>query len=108
MNDDTNKPKESGLPTHEAAKIVIPFDIDMSQVETKLSEIENRFSKFRDNGPSQSTINLNPVGSADSYGSIDSEKSQSEMQATLARMSDLLRQINDTVYLIYSNFANRQ
>lgn len=47
MNDDKTKPSESNKPSHEAARVVIPFDIDMSAVETKLAEIERRVSNLR-------------------------------------------------------------
>ena len=46
MNDDKTKPGESSKPSHEAAKVVIPFDIDISGIESKLAEIERRVSSI--------------------------------------------------------------
>ena len=108
MNDDANKPKESGLPTHEAAKVVIPFDIDMSEVESKLAEIEQRFEKF--NGGKDRPDQITPKSKSDyaaSFAAGNAEQSQTEMIATLNRMADLVRQLNDIVLLIYSEISNR-
>ena len=57
MNDDANKPKQSDQPSHEAAKVVIPFDIDISEIESKLEELERRISKIASFGDSQELLN---------------------------------------------------
>lgn len=146
MNDKPPNQGE-GQPSHQAAKVVIPFDIDMSEVESKLAEIERRFEKFNggknrqdidkdgdgkkeQNQPDQISPNSDIADKfertidkfdrivesssrqskndyATSFSASGIEQSQTEMLATLARMSDLLRQLNDTVLLIYSNLSNR-
>lgn len=146
MNDKPSNRNE-GQPSHQAAKIVIPFDIDMSEVESKLAEIERRFEKLN-GGNDRQDIDKNGDGKkehdqpdqitpksdiadkfertidkfdrivesssrqsrsdyATSFSASGIEQSQTEMLATLARMADLLRQLNDTVLLIYTDLSNR-
>lgn len=118
MNDDTNKPKESNKPSHEAAKVVIPFDIDISAIESKLAEIERRMSNVKvgsaqDQLPRQQDGNANPVGSYQEDQQIqlidiitrnqkEDESQKAAMLSSINRMNDLLRQINDVVLLMYS------
>jgi hypothetical protein len=146
MNDKPSNQGE-GQPSHQAAKVVIPFDIDMSEVESKLAEIERRFEKFN-GGKDRQDIDKDGDGKkeqdqpdqitpkadiadkfertidkfdrivesssrqsrsdyATSFSASGIEQSQTEMLATLARMADLLRQLNDTVLLIYTDLSNR-
>lgn len=188
MPQDQQQPGDQSQPTHTAAKVVIPFDIDISEIETKLAAIEQRFANVKNIGESthqeqiktqtskdhdesldasnqsmmasvmrklvaseQQTINQKEV-KADSvqeqltshqspnsndfnvknqfaqqqtknhYDDISVNKRFSEhptpdrhndfgtekqlMMATMMRMSDLLRQINDTVTLIYNTQMN--
>ena len=123
MNDDKTKPSESSKPSHEAARVVIPFDIDMSAVETKLAEIERRVSNLRpgttqDLQPKQVQIgNEKPSGSYQEEQQIlketqlidiiarnqkEDESQKAAMLSSINRMNDLLRQINDVVLLMYS------
>jgi hypothetical protein len=124
MNDKPSNQGE-GQPSHQAAKVVIPFDIDMSEVESKLAEIERRFEKF--NGGNDRPDQITPKSDiadkfdrivesssrqpksdyAASFAAGNAEQSQTEMIATLNRMADLVRQLNDTVLLIYSEISNR-
>lgn len=131
MNDKPSNQGE-GQPSHQAAKVVIPFDIDMSEVESKLAEIERRFEKF--NGGNDRPDQITPKSDiadkfertidkfdrivesssrqpksdyAASFAAGNTEQSQTEMIATLNRMADLVRQLNDTVLLIYSEISNR-
>jgi len=107
MNDKPSNQGE-GQPSHQAAKVVIPFDIDMSEVESKLAEIEQRFEKF--NGGKNRPDQITPKSKSDyaaSFAAGNAEQSQTEMIATLNRMADLVRQLNDTVLLIYSEISNR-
>jgi hypothetical protein len=124
MNDKPSNQGE-GQPSHQAAKVVIPFDIDMSEVESKLAEIERRFEKF--NGGKDRPDQITPKSDiadkfdrivesssrqpksdyAASFAAGNAEQSQTEMIATLNRMADLVRQLNDTVLLIYSEISNR-
>jgi hypothetical protein len=146
MNDKPSNQGE-GQPSHQAAKVVIPFDIDMSEVESKLAEIEQRFEKFN-GGKNRQDIDKDVDGEkeqdqpdqitpksdiadkfertidkfdrivesssrqpksdyAASFAAGNAEQSQTEMIATLNRMADLVRQLNDTVLLIYSEISNR-
>lgn len=122
MNDDTNNPKESNKPSHEAARVVIPFDIDISAIESKLAEIERRMSNVKvgsaqDQLPRQQDGNANPVGSYQEDQQIlkqtqlidiitrnqkEDESQKAAMLSSINRMNDLLRQINDVVLLMYS------
>ncbi|NBW12572.1 MAG: hypothetical protein EBR82_31560 [Caulobacteraceae bacterium] len=162
MNDKPPNQGE-GQPSHQAAKVVIPFDIDMSEVESKLAEIERRFEKLNGSNDRQdidkdvdskkehdqpdqitpktdtsikhdqpdqitpkadiadkfertidkfdriveSSSRQSRSDYATSFSASGIEQSQTEMLATLARMADLLRQLNDTVLLIYTDLSNR-
>ena len=136
MNDKPPNQGE-GQPSHQAAKVVIPFDIDMSEVESKLAEIERRFSNIAkpesaqdiretksaieadqrqalpevksaiEAGPQQAFVETKAIASQSKFDYGADEKPQTEMLATLNRMADLVRQLNDTVLLIYSNLSNR-
>lgn len=129
MNDDKNKPSESSKPSHEAARVVIPFDIDMSAVEAKLGEIERRVSSLNGQKPPQQQqqdqrenddeirfISYNDINQAGQYykGSsgasqgqdAEEEKHRTLMLSSINRMNDLLRQINDVVLLIYNQMMS--
>ena len=142
MNDDKTKPGESSRPSHEAAKVVIPFDIDISAIESKLGEIERRVSvitssrqpqesqqdpsqqKTPDDMPdwrNQPTQQKTPddmpdwrnqpmsytsPSRSDSSSPLEDNENQAVMLATMIRMTDLLRQINDTVILMYSQMMS--
>lgn len=146
MNDETNKPKQSDQPTHEAAKVVIPFDIDMSAIESKISELERRMSavfsgkqqqqperqqehqqepqKPQQQQPQQPQSQPQDVmpdlrsqpmsyspqaqsgGRGGDQGIDENDKTLAVMLVTIGRMSDLVRQINDTVLLMYSQMMS--
>lgn len=139
MNDDKTKPGESSRPSHEAAKVVIPFDIDISGIESKLAEIERRVSVITSSrqpqesqqDPSQrktpddvqelkqpesqrydtperqiQPMSYTPQSRSDSLSPLEDNENQAVMLATMVRMADLLRQINDTVILMYSQLMS--
>lgn len=141
MNEDKTKPGESNRPSHEAAKVVIPFDIDISGIESKLAEIERRVSvitssrqpqesqqdpsrhKTPDDVQELKQPESQQIGDAKSGSSYqedqqilkqtqlidiitrnqkEDEAQKTVMLASINRTNDLLRQINDTVLLMYS------
>ena len=139
MNDDKTKPGESSKPSHEAAKVVIPFDIDISGIESKLAEIERRVSVITSSrqpqesqqDPSQQKtpddvqelkqqesqrydmpdwrnqpMSYTSPSRSDSSSPLEDNENQAVMLATMIRMTDLLRQINDTVILMYSQMMS--
>lgn len=141
MNGDANKPKESNRPSHEAAKVVIPFDIDMSEIESKISDLERRLtgitsqkqpqqaqqsqqsqseayeepSQSRQQQPQQQEVmpdwrnqpmSYTPSSRGDAANSGEDEKDKAVLLASIVRMTDLLRQINDTVLLMYSQMMS--
>lgn len=105
MPDQPNKIDDKQQPTHSAAKVVIPFDIDLSAIEMKLSYIERRMAAVsgsvkvsgQESMPSRSEA-------GQSVGDMGTEKQL--MMTTMMRMADLLRQINDMVTLIYNTQIN--
>jgi hypothetical protein len=121
MNDQPSKSSE-GQPSHEAAKIVIPFDIDMSEVESSWLRLSVVLPRLMGSSQLKKPAKPSQQSRTSNFGQLESpslwrespdrldisEKFQSEVQATLARMADLIRQLNDTVLLIYSNLSNRQ
>lgn len=139
MNDDKTKPGESSKPSHEAAKVVIPFDIDISGIESKLAEIERRVSVITSSRQPQESqqdssqqktpddvqelkqqesqrydmpdwrnqpMSYTPPSRSDSSSPLEDNENQAVMLATMIRMTDLLRQINDTVILMYSQMMS--
>lgn len=105
MPNPNDNQQEKMQPTHAAAKVVIPFDIDLSEVEIKLSEIERRLASaskaagVSDQQPQVSSRNAD-------RDSLRDEADKQLMMSTMMRMADLLRQINDVVLLIYNTQAN--
>jgi hypothetical protein len=50
MPETQSQPGDQNQPTHTAAKVVIPFDIDISQIETKLASLEQRIANVKNVG----------------------------------------------------------
>lgn len=91
MNDDANKPKQSDQPSHEAAKVVIPFDIDISEIESKLEELERRISKIASFGDSQELLNKSILQER-SPGNSQEPLNKSILQESMFEDGDLVRQ----------------
>ena len=166
MPETQSQPDDQNQSTHTAAKVVIPFDIDISQIETKLASLEQRianvknvgivanqeqainqslnkhddtvveqkttstmFDKTDDAGNENQSIALailDKLASIEQHivnaqnmgiGQEQSPKQLNEkanevgtekqlMMSTMLRISDLMRQINDTVTLIYNTQLN--
>ena len=125
----------SDQPTHEAQRVVIPFDIDTTEVERKLEELERRMKAITSPSgnatqppvqqtvnvpqpPVQQTVNVPqpPVNLGDSRPTgqpnaqvRDDQNAVRDRQAVLVSlgiMQNYLRQINDTIQLIYSENPN--
>ena len=91
MNEDKTKPGESSRPSHEAAKVVIPFDIDISEIESKLEELERRISKIASFGDSQEPLNKSILQER-SPGDSQEPLNKSILQESMFEDGDLVRQ----------------
>ena len=94
-----------GQPTHEAQRVVIPFDIDMSLVERKVEELERRIKAFSvtERSATSTTIQAAPTANA-ARGTTDQERQM--FIITLQQMQQTLRDIKDLVELIYTDSIN--
>lgn len=151
MPENQQQPGDQSQPTHTAAKVVIPFDIDLSEIEKKLAAIEQRLANVKSvggmamqeqtvdqqsrkrgdnietgkqttdlwhqiNNVEHQFANAKAVGGAAMQERSVNQQSRERnddlgtekqlMMTTMMRMSDLLRQINDTVTLIYNTQMN--
>ena len=101
-----NPPNDNqGQPTHEAQRVVIPFDIDMSIVERKVEELERRIKAFSVTDRSAvagATIQAPPVNTA--KDTTDQERQL--LIITIQQMQQTLREIRDLVQLIYTDSIN--
>jgi len=104
MPETQSQPGDQNQPTHTAAKVVIPFDIDISQIETKLASLEQRIANARNVGGATNQEQSVNRSSDDRVSDMGTEKQL--MMTTMLRISDLMRQINDTVTLIYNTQLN--
>lgn len=94
-----------GQPTHEAQRVVIPFDIDMSAVERKVEALERRIKAFSVTDKSAAsgvTIESAPHNVA--KGTSDQERQL--LIITIQQMQQTLREIRDLVQLIYTDSIN--
>ena len=92
----------SNQPTHEAARVVIPFDIDMSIVERKVEEIERRVKALSvTDKSSASEASFQAPQSNASKGTSDQERQL--LIITIQQMQQTLREIRDLVQLIYTD-----
>jgi hypothetical protein len=101
-----NQPNDNqGQPTHEAQRVVIPFDIDMSLVERKVEELERRIKAFSvtERSAASTTIQAAPTVNA-ARGTTDQERQM--FIITLQQMQQTLRDIKDLVELIYTDSIN--
>ena len=101
-----NQPNDNqGQPTHEAQRVVIPFDIDMSIVERKVEELERRIKAFSvtERSAASTTIQAAPTVNA-ARGTTDQERQM--FIITLQQMQQTLRDIKDLVELIYTDSIN--
>lgn len=92
-------------PTHEAARVVIPFDIDMTAVERKVEELERRIKALtvttqnKSSGPTVETPS-SPTGKS------DNDRDRQLLMVTIQQMQQTLREINQFVQLIYTESIN--
>jgi hypothetical protein len=90
-------------PTHEATRVVIPFDIDMTIVDRKIEELERRIKAIA--GSTQ--IN---VQTPDQQAPRNTERSDNQdrqvLMVALSNMQNYLRTIKDTIELIQSDLLN--
>lgn len=92
-------------PTHEAARVVIPFDIDVSAAERKIEELERRMKSIVQVSPQTPNTTIE----SSRHNANDGTMSQMEkqmLQVTLMNIYNTLRQINDFVQLIYTENTN--
>lgn len=103
MNDNDNRP------THEAARVVIPFDIDLKAVEQKIEQLENRL-KTLSQIPQQAQ-NASPLEQAQQTQSHTGNDTRLVVVA-LNQVSEILMKILDLAELMYlernGNGSNRR
>lgn len=91
-----------GQPTHEAQRVVIPFDIDMSIVERKVEALERRIkalSVTEMSAASGVTVEAPQANAA--KGTSDQERQL--LIITIQQMQQTLREIRDLIQLIYTD-----
>jgi hypothetical protein len=102
MNDQSDN-SQGQQPTHEAARVVIPFDIDMTIVDRKIEELERRVKAIT--GGTQ--INAQTPSQQESRNSEQTDiRDRQLLVVTLSNMQNYLRTINDTIQLIQSDLLN--
>lgn len=102
MNPNDNN---QGQPTHEAQRVVIPFDIDMSLVERKVEDLERRLKAFSVTDRSAASgVTVQATPAAKQNGTTDQERQL--FIITLQQMQNTLRDIKDLVELIYTDSRN--
>lgn len=92
-------------PTHEAQRVVIPFDIDMSAVERKVEQLERRIKAL--SVTDKSTVNSPSIEAPPTNvarGTTDQERQL--LVITIQQMQSTLREIRDLVQLIYTDSIN--
>lgn len=90
-------------PTHETARITIPFDIDTAAIERKLNDIEKRM-KAVSSGVPASQPGPEPISNGTTRPNDDKRLSDSQaLILSINRIDDTLRKILTIVDLIYTN-----
>jgi len=103
MSDQTDN-SQGQRPTHEAARVVIPFDIDMTAVNQKVDELERRVKALVENKSQQgSPVQLQQAQSA-SAQPIDQERQL--VIIAIQNISLMVREIRDTVQIIQANMID--
>lgn len=99
-----NGENNSDQPTHEAQRVVIPFDIDTTEVERKIERLEQRMKALT--GQGINTVQSTEQPTRTERGDQNDIRDRQAILAGLGNVQNLLRQINDTVQLIYSENPN--
>ena len=102
MNDQPDN-SQGQQPTHEAAKVVIPFDIDMTIVDRKIEELERRVKAIT--GGTQVGVQAPSQQTLKNTEQTDVRDRQA-LVVMLGNMQNYLRTINDTIQLIQSDLLN--
>ena len=103
MSDQTDN-SQGQQPTHEAARVVIPFDIDMTAVNQKVDELEKRVKALVENKSQQgSSVQLQQAPTA-SAQPIDQDRQL--VIIAIQNISLMVREIRDTVQLIQANMID--
>jgi len=103
MSDQTDN-SQGQQPTHEAARVVIPFDIDMTAVNQKVDELEKRVKALVENKSQQgSPVQLQQAPAAAGQP-IDQERQL--VIIAIQNISLMVRDIRDAVQLIQANMIN--
>ena len=100
MSDQTDN-SQGQQPTHEAARVVIPFDIDMTEVNRKVDELERRVKALFENKSQQgSSVQLQQAPAATSTPGQPTSQDQQLAMVAIQNISLMVRDIRDTLQLI--------
>ena len=102
MNDQSDN-SQGQQPTHEAARVVIPFDIDMTIVDRKVEELERRIRAIT--GGMQINAQA-PTQQTPKNTEQTDVRDRQLLVVTLSNMQNYLRTIKDTIELIQSDLLN--
>lgn len=100
MSDQTSDNQGSPQPTHEAARVVIPFDIDITQIEKKVDDLEKRIARLvsQQAQPGPQATAATPQQDQQEASARD----RTMLMLTIQQMYYFLQRINNTVELIYA------
>lgn len=103
MSDQTDN-SQGQQPTHEAARVVIPFDIDMTAVNQKVDELERRVKALVENKSQQgSSVQLQQ---AQAVAGQPINQDQQLALIAIQNISLMVREIRDTVQLIRADLID--
>ena len=103
MSDQTDN-SQGQQPTHEAARVIIPFDIDMTEVNRKVDELEKRVKALVENKSQQGSSVQLQQAPAVAGQPIDQERQL--VIIAIQNISLMVREIRDTVQLIRADMID--